>query len=51
MTRSVQGNAMNSLAAAYGQLGRHHDALVLNEKVLESRRRRLLDNDPKIGVM
>ena len=41
---------MNSLAAAYGELGRHHDALVLKEKVLESRRRRLPENHPDLGV-
>ena len=42
---------MNSLAAAYGALGRHHDALVLKEKVLESRRLVLPENHPGIGVM
>jgi len=40
---------MNSLGLTYCDLGRHHDALVLHEKVLESCRRRLSADDPLIG--
>jgi hypothetical protein len=40
---------MNNLAATYSELGRHQDALVLQEKTLEFRRRVLPENHPGIG--
>ena len=45
------GSAMNSLAATYSDLGRHEDALVLQERVLEFRRRVLPENHPDIGEL
>jgi hypothetical protein len=39
---------MNSLGLTYCDLGRHQDALVLHEKVLESCRRVLPTDDPLI---
>ncbi len=51
LTRSVLGAAMNNLAATYHKLGRHQDALVLQEKTLEFWRRVLPENHPDIGVM
>ena len=50
LTRSVPGTAMNNLAGTYSTLGRHQDALVLQEKTLEFRRRVLPENHPDIGV-
>ena len=50
LTRSVLGTAMNNLANTYGALGRHQDALVLQEKTLEFRRRVLPENHPDLGV-
>jgi tetratricopeptide (TPR) repeat protein len=41
---------MNNLAATYNDLGRHQDALVLEEKTLEFRRRVLPENHPDIGI-
>ena len=49
--RSVLGVAMNNLANTYSALGRHQDALVMQEKTLEFRRRVLPKNHPEIGVM
>jgi hypothetical protein len=40
---------MNNLAVTYGALGRHTDALVMREKVLEFRRRVLPEDHPNIG--
>ena len=40
---------MGGLAETYSALGRHHDALVLQEKTLELRRRILPENHPGIG--
>jgi hypothetical protein len=40
---------MNNLAASYGAVGRHADALVLEEKVLELHRRVLPEDHPDIG--
>ena len=40
---------MNNLAVTYGALGRHTDALALQEKVLEFRRRVLPQDHPDIG--
>ena len=50
LTRFVPGQAMHNLAATYGKLGRHQDALALQEKTLELRRRVLPENHPGIGV-
>ena len=41
---------MNNLALSYRELGRHHDALELQEKTLEFRRRVLPENHPDIGI-
>ena len=41
---------MTNLAATYGALGRHQDALVLLEKVLAFRQRVLPQNHPEIGA-
>ena len=41
---------MGSLAKTYRALGRHQDALVLEEKTLEFQRRVLPENHPGIGV-
>ena len=41
---------MGNLAATYSELGRHQDALALQEKTLEFRRRVLPQNHPDIGV-
>ncbi len=51
LTHSVLGDAMNNLAATYGALGRYQDALVLQEKTLDFRRRVLPENHPDIGVI
>ncbi len=51
LTRSFVGNAMGNLAFTYNALGRHQDALVLNEKTLEFQRRVLPENNSSIGVM
>ena len=40
---------MNNLAATYSALGRHDDALVMQERVLEFTRRVLPENLPSIG--
>ncbi len=50
LTRSVPGDAMGSLANTYSALGRHQDALVLQEKTLEFRQRVLPENHPVIGM-
>jgi tetratricopeptide (TPR) repeat protein len=49
LTRSVLGDAMGNLAGTYRALGRHQDALVLQEKALEFQRRVLPENHPVIG--
>ncbi len=49
LTRSDLGDAMGNLAAIYGKLGRHQDAVVLQEKTLEFRRRVLPENHSDIG--
>jgi len=41
---------MHNLAVTYDALGRHQDALVLQEKTLEFRQRVLPENHPDIGV-
>ena len=43
------GVAMHNLADTYNGLGRHEDAVVLQEKVLELRRRVLPPNHEDIG--
>jgi len=43
--------AMGNLAVRYSALGRHEDALVLREKVLEFLRRVLPENHPDIGEL
>ncbi len=40
---------MNNLSVLYSKLGRHEDALVLREKVLQFRRRVLPEDHPEIG--
>ena len=49
MTLSVLGAAMGNLADTYSALGRHQDALVLQEQTLEFYRRVLPANHPDIG--
>ena len=51
LTRSALGNAMCNLATTYRALGRHQDALVLQEKTLEFQRRVLPENHPDIGLL
>ena len=50
LTRSILGTAMSNLSYSYGNLGRHQDAVVLQEKTLEFQRRVLPENHPDIGV-
>ena len=50
MTLSALGTTMNYLANTYFALGRHHDALAMQEKTLEFRRRVLPENHPVIGA-
>ena len=40
---------MSNLAVTYLALGRHDDALAMEERVLEFRRRVLPENHPSIG--
>ena len=40
---------MNNLSFSYAHFGRHTDALVLRENVLEVRRRVLPEDHPEIG--
>jgi hypothetical protein len=42
--------AMNNVATVYSQLGRHQDALALQEKALAFFRRVLPENDSHIGA-
>jgi hypothetical protein len=51
LMRSVLGRAMGNVAATYSALGRHQDAVVLQEKALKIFRRVLPENHPDIGVM
>ncbi len=41
---------MGNLANMYSALGRHQDALVMEEKTLEFQRRVLPENHPVIGA-
>ena len=50
MTLSALGTTMNNLANTYSDLGRHQDALAMQEKTLEFRRRVLPKNHPDIGA-
>ena len=50
MTLSALGTVMGNLANTYSDLGRHQDALVMQEKTLEFRRRVLPENHPGIGA-
>ena len=40
---------MGNLAISYSDFGRHEEALAMNERVLEFRRRVLPENHPDIG--
>ena len=51
LTRFAQDQAMGNLANTYREVGRHQDALVLEQKTLEFQRRVLPENHPEIGVM
>ena len=42
---------MNNLAGTYSALGRHEDAFVLRERVLDVLQRVLPEDDPKIGEL
>jgi hypothetical protein len=50
LTLSALGGAMSNLAATYAALGRHQDALVVQQETLEFRRRVLPANHPDIGA-
>ncbi len=51
LTRCVLGTSMGNLALSYHKLGRHHDAVVLEENTLDFWRRVLPENHPHTGVM
>ena len=40
---------MSNLASTYSDLGRHNEALAMDERVLEFRRRVLPEDHPSIG--
>ena len=50
LTLFAPGDALYNLAHAYTALGRYQDALVMQEKTLEFRRRVLPENHPQIGA-
>jgi hypothetical protein len=50
MTLCAQGAAMGNLALTYSALGRHQDALAIEETMLIFMRRVLPENDPNIGA-
>jgi tetratricopeptide (TPR) repeat protein len=50
LTQYAVANVMNNLAATYFDLGRYKDALVMQERTLECRRRALPENHPDIGT-
>ena len=50
MTLCALGSSMNNLADTYSALGRHQDALVMQEKTRGFRRRVLPENHPEIGA-
>ncbi len=45
----IVGGAMYNISGMYRELGRHADALVLKERVLELRQRVLPEDHPDIG--
>ena len=47
---SASGSAMGNVALTFSALGLHQDALAMQEKVLEFRRRVLPENHPQIGA-
>ncbi len=47
---SPLGKAMSNLASTYSDLGRHQDALAMQQKTLEFSRRVLPENHPDIGA-
>ena len=51
VTRFALVAAMGNLALYYNSIGRHKDALVLEEKVLEFYRRAMPSDDPCLGSM
>jgi hypothetical protein len=50
LTLNALGMAMSNLAVAYSDHGRHQDALAMEERTLEFRRRVLPPNHPDIGA-
>jgi len=50
LTLFALGIAMSNLAITYSALGRHQNALAMEEKTLEFRRRVLPENHPDIGA-
>jgi hypothetical protein len=51
LTLSTAGHAMSNVAVTYSALGRHQDALMMQEKALEFRLRVLPEHHPDIGAM
>jgi tetratricopeptide (TPR) repeat protein len=47
---SALGHAISQLAISYADLGRHQEALVMQEETLEFQRRVLPENHPDIGA-
>ena len=47
---SALGHAISQLAISYADLGRHQEALVMQEETLEFQRRVLPENHPYIGA-
>ncbi len=50
LTLSSPGKAMGCVGITYSALGRHKEALVMQEKTLEFQRRVLPENHPDIGA-
>jgi hypothetical protein len=50
LTLSAPGKAMGCVSITYSALGRHQEALVMQEKTLEFHRRVLPQNHPDIGA-
>ena len=50
-TIAALGNSLVGLAATYSALGRHQDAMMMQEKALEFRLRVLPEHHPDIGAM
>ncbi len=50
MTIIIAGDSMGNLGSTYMALGRHQDALAMNEKTLELMRRVLPPNHSNIGA-